>query len=212
MQMWSRYANHGKGVRVIIDLPFAQMCLRHCIADHVLYTKQLDNLTINTAVSGFSTHKTIGFDLVAFADYIKRELLHKASFLDLDPRLLGFLHAGFFVKGTSWAWEHEYRILSRNKERSGEMAKHIMEAKACDKCGNIIENKTERWFFEFLKPFIVGVDFGPCVNKNEMIKDVEKMKQCRPDLAYRVAIRHSGKREIALVDYEEFHDQITHKC
>lgn len=93
MQLWSRYADKGCGVRVVLDVPPA-MIGRAMRLDRVVYDDNIGD--IEDSEMEFALHRegAVGFGF----DFLLRAL---------------------FTKGQSWEWEHEVRLLISNEEREG---------------------------------------------------------------------------------------------
>lgn len=93
MQLWSRYADKGMGVRVSLAVPL------------------LDD------------PRGVFVDKVAYCDKIEQtEEMGIGEFLSDDKSVASvskFLKSALFTKGMSWAWEHEVRLSIVNNEIPG---------------------------------------------------------------------------------------------
>ena len=93
MQLWSRYADKGCGVRIVLDVPPA-MIGRAMRLDRVVYDDNIGDIEDSEMELALHGEGAVGFE----CDFLLRAL---------------------FTKGLSWEWEHEVRLLISNEEREG---------------------------------------------------------------------------------------------
>lgn len=103
-----------------------------------------------------------------------------------EPSNIDFLKTLYFTKSPCWSWEAEYRMVVLNEEVKGWM-------------GNV---KGDRYAVEFLKQFVVGVDFGIRLWQNrsdEVLKLVEEIRDVRPLIEFRRPILDRDVKSFSFV-------------
>lgn len=93
MQLWSRYADKGRGVRVVLNMPDTMVGMANRLA-RVVYDDKIGDIQD----SEINAQLDCGGALGSWFEYLKRSL---------------------FTKGLSWEWEHEVRLLISNEEQKG---------------------------------------------------------------------------------------------
>ena len=176
MQFWSRYADKGRGVRIIVDAPLVGLDGIHIGRNYIVEHVKYDDVILSRPIP------EIGRISIDARD---------SSFLsgrnDTD-----FWRDIFFVKGSSWAWENEIRILTQNDSKY-----HGVTVRK-------IEDGKMRWFIKPEGMKIVGVDFGPCCMPKDIISDAEEIRTEMPEMKFKVYRRDVQFRQMCAIEYDQY--------
>lgn len=102
---------------------------------------------------------------------------------------IAWIESMYFVKHPCWEWEKEYRVVVVNSE----IPDVVSTTKHC-------QSREVRYCATFLKQYIVGVDFGLNLWRDQRVevqKVIDEIRAVRDDLTFRIPVCFSNQKSYA---------------
>lgn len=178
MQLWSRYADKGRGVRVVLNMPDTMVGMANRLA-RVVYDDKIGDIQD----SEINAQLDCGGALGSWFEYLKRSL---------------------FTKGLSWEWEHEVRLLISNEEQKGLVT--YKKGVGAEPAPMFWYAEYLRGFITGVDfgPRINSLSSDSEVNEAKMVADVNEIMLERQGLDLGIMICAKDRRQIRRVPFAEW--------
>ncbi len=182
-QLWSRYADRSKGVRVVFDMPCPEsMSSRFFMAQDVAYSDDVHELTFPLTTTAWQ-----GLDAHVLADV-------------------------FFTKDTSWNWENEFRMLFFSDEESDCVSKRVLDKPdSLGRKWIWFAHFPKEWIVGVdFGARIPELDNKAEVCLRRVAEDVAAIRKLRPEFKFGIMQRRLNEKALSRIDFDEYKTANTH--